>query len=217
MPTNMTYDSLVKDVRRYLERGASMGTDPVVFEQIPRLIGLAERRIARELKIQGFITTVVTDLIPGQSVYAKPDRWRDTISMNVGTGPGNKKRKPVFGRGYEYLRMYWPDESIRAEPEFYADYNYDHWLIIPPPTVAQPLEVMYYALPPLLDETVQTNWLTEYAPQLLLYGALLEATPFLKNDERIGVWQDFYDRAAAMINGEDLSKILDRAATRKEA
>jgi hypothetical protein len=70
---------------------------------------------------------------------------------------------------------------------------------------------------PLLDDVVQTNWLSEYAPQLLLYGTLLEATPFLKNDERIPVWQSMYDRAAAMLNGEDLAKILDRSAVRKEA
>ena len=69
----------------------------------------------------------------------------------------------------------------------------------------------------LLDESVQTNWITEYAPQLLLYGTLVEATPFLKNDERIPVWQSMYDRAAAMLNGEDLAKILDRSAVRKEA
>ena len=68
-----------------------------------------------------------------------------------------------------------------------------------------------------VDEGVQTNWITEYAPQLLLYGTLVEATPFLKNDERIPVWQSMYDRAAAMLNGEDLAKILDRSAVRKEA
>ena len=77
--------------------------------------------------------------------------------------------------------------------------------------------MLYYELPPLLDDAVQTNWLTEYAPQLLLYGTLLEATPFLKNDERIPVWQNMYDRAAAMLNGEDLTKILDRASVRTEA
>ena len=42
-------------------------------------------------------------------------------------------------------------------------------------------------------------------------------TPFLKNVNRIPVWQQMYDRAAAMVNGEDLAKILDRAAVRKEA
>lgn len=217
MATTMTFTTLKQDVQRYLERGATLASDPVVFEQIPRLVNLAERRIARELKVQGFINVVTTTMVVGQSVYDKPDRWRDTVSINIGTGTGNATRKMLFTRDYEYVRSYWPNEAETGEPVFYSDYDYDHWLIAPTPDVEYPIEILYYELPPLLDEEIQTNWLTEYAPQLLLYGTLLEATPFLKNDERINVWQSMYDRAAAMLNGEDLAKILDRSATRKEA
>jgi hypothetical protein len=217
MATVMTFTTLQEDVRRYLERGATYASDPVVYAQIPRLINLAERRIARELKIQGFINVVTGTLVVGQSVYSKPDRWRDTVSMNIGTGANSNSRKPLYTRVYEYLLSYWPDRSQTDEPLFYADYDYSHWLIAPTPDAEYPFEILYYELPPLLDDVVQTNWLTEYAPQLLLYGTLLEATPFLKNDERINVWQSMYDRAAAMLNGEDLAKILDRAAVRKEA
>lgn len=216
MPTTMTFTTLKADMERYLERGGTLVSDPRVFEQLPRLINLAERRIARELKLQG-LTSVVTDtLLPGVSVYAKPDRWRDTVSINVGLGEEMKNRTFLFTRSYEYLRSYWPDESVRGAPEFYGDYNYEHWLIVPTPDLAYPFEVVYYELPPLLDDVTQTNWLTDYAPQALLYASLLEATPFLKNDERIQVWQGMYDRAAAMLNGEDLAKIFDRSATRKE-
>jgi hypothetical protein len=217
MATTMTFTTLQQDVRRYLERGTTYASDPVVFEQIPRLINLAERRIARELKIQGFINVVSGTLQAGVAVYDKPDRWRDTVSINIGTGASNNTRKMLFTRVYEYLLSYWPDRTATAEPLFYSDYNYSHWLFAPTPDAAYPFEVLYYELPPLLDDAVQTNWLTEYAPQLLLYGALLEATPFLKNDERIPVWQNMYDRAASMLNGEDLAKILDRSAVRKEA
>ena len=213
----MTFETLKQDVQRYLERGATLASDAVVYEQIPRLINLAERRIARELKVQGFIAAVTDTLIPGQSVYAKPDRWRDTVSINIGTGTNLANRTFLWTRDYEYLRAYWPNESETSTPVFYADYDYTHWLLSPTPDQAYPIEVLYYELPPLLDDSIQTNWLTEYAPQLLLYGTLLEATPFLKNDERIGTWQQFYDRAAAMLNGEDLAKILDRSAVRKEA
>jgi hypothetical protein len=76
---------------------------------------------------------------------------------------------------------------------------------------------LYYELPALLDDTQQTNWLTDYAPNLLLYGALLEATPFLKNDERITTWQGFYQSAANALNAEDLKKILDRDSARTDA
>jgi hypothetical protein len=217
MATSTTFTTLKQDVERYLERGSSFASDPIVHEQIPRLINLAERRIARELKIQGFINVVSTNLTVGQSVYDKPDRWRDTVSINIGTGPGNARRKTIFTRDYEYVRNYWPDESETGEPVFYTDYDFSHWVFAPTPDEEYPIEILYYELPPLLDDTIQSNWLTEYAPQLLLYGTLLEATPFLKNDERIATWQNMYDRAAAMLNGEDLAKILDRSAVRKEA
>jgi hypothetical protein len=52
---------------------------------------------------------------------------------------------------------------------------------------------------------------------VLLYATLLEATPFLKKDERIQTWQVMYDRAAQALNGEDLKRIMDRTANRSEA
>jgi len=215
MPAAMTFTSLQSDIRNYLERGGA--TDPIVFEQIPRLITLAERRIARELKIQGFQVVVNTTMQASLAVYAKPDRWRDTISINVGTGANNNVHTPVFARAYEYIRSYWSNETETGQPEFYADYDYKHWIFAPTPDAAYPVEILYYELPPLLDDTNQTNWLSEFAPNVLLYGSLVEATPFVKDDQRVQLWQSYYDRALSALNGEDLQKILDRSATRQEA
>ena len=210
----MTFASLQVDLRRYLERGFTLADDPYVYEQLPRLINMAERRIARDLKIQGFIVAVTTPMAIGVSTYAKPNRWRDTISM---TTKINNTLTPIFTRSYEYCRSYWPNATQTAQPEFYADYDYTHWLIVPTPNAAYDLEVLYYELPVLLDDTQQTNWLTDYAPNLLLFAALLEATPFLKNDDRITTWQNFYQSAANALNTEDLKKIVDRDAVRTDA
>ncbi len=210
MAYSMTYDSLLTDVRRYLERGFTAESDQIVYEQLPRLITLGERRIARELKIEGFIRAVQTPLQVGVAVYLKPDRWRDTVSMTV-------DGSPIYARSYEYCRSYWPDEAETGAPQFYADYDYQHWLITPTPATAQTLEILYYEQPRFLGEDFQTNWLTEYAPDLLLYATLLEATPFLKSDERVQLWQAMYDRAAQALAGEDLKRIMDRSANRSEA
>jgi len=210
MSYTMTYDSLLVDIRRYLERGFTQASDQIVFDQLPRLVTLAERRIARELKIEGFIRAITTPLSIGVSTYLKPDRWRDTISMTVdGT--------PIQTRSYEYLRNYWPNEAQTASPQFYADYDYANWLIAPTPNAASTLEVLYYEQPALLGPNLQSNWLTDYAPELVLYASLLEATPFLKNDERVQLWQSLYDRCAQAFSGQDLGRILDRAAQRSEA
>lgn len=210
MSYSMTYDSLLVDVRRYLERGFTQESDQIVYDQLPRLITMGERRIARELKIEGFIRAVTTPLSTGVAVYAKPDRWRDTVSMTVdGT--------PICARSYEYIKNYWPDIAQTGTPAYYADYDYSHWIISPTPATDQTLEILFYEQVRFLGPDFQTNWLTEYAPDVLLYATLLEATPFLKNDERVQVWQAIYDRAAQALNGEDLKRIMDRTANRSEA
>lgn len=220
MPTSMTFSSLSADLQNYLERGTPL--DPIVAAQIPELINLAERAIATALKIQGFVTPVTSGLVAGTSVYAKPNGWRQTISMNYGAGADQNVRTPLLPRSYEYCRAFWPDSSITDPnlvnvPKFYADYDFNHWLIVPTPAINYPWEINYYGQPPLLDNTNQTNWLTNYAPNLLLYRALLEATPFIKNDERIPTWEKMYQEQLAQIDMQDLQKIADRAAVRSKA
>ncbi len=214
MPTAMTFASLQDDLRAYLERGTSV--DTTVFNQLPRLINLAERDLARALKIQGFINVVSSTMGVGTSVYQKPDRWRDTVSMNFGVG-STQVRTPLFARSYEYCREYWPDEDLTSQPRFYSDYNYFNWLFSPTPDIAYSFEILYYEMPALLDATTTTNWSSDYAPNALLHGSLVQASRFLVNDVRVPLWQETYDRELAMLNGEDLQKIIDRASTRQEA
>ena len=212
MAVSMTYNSLLKDLRAYLERGTIV--DTTVFEQLPSLINLAERQLAQELKILGFVQNVTDTLAVGQSVIPKPDRWRETISINFGVGV-TQVRTPLFARSYEYIRRYWPDEDLTAKPKFYADYDYYNWLIGPSADFAYPFEVNYWELPALLDAVNQTNWTTDFAPNALLHGALLQATPFLKNDERIPTWQAIYDRDIGILQNQDLQRIIDRNVTRE--
>jgi len=209
---SMTFNSLQEDLRAYLERGTAV--DPTVFDQLPSLINLAERQLANSLKILGFVAVVTDTLGVGQSVVPKPNRWRDTISINIGVGT-DQKRTQIFPRSYEYCRRFHPDEDVTAQPKFYADYDYFNWLFAPSANFAFPFEVNYWELPALLDATNQTNWTTDFAPNSLLHGALLQATPFLKNDERIPVWENIYARDVAILEAQDIKRIIDRNVTRE--
>jgi hypothetical protein len=96
-------------------------------------------------------------------------------------------------------------------PKFYADYDYDHWLVAPTPDIAYPFEVLYYErINPLSSEN-QTNWITQNAPNLMLYGTLLQAMPFLKNDAR-QIFQQKYSEALAALKAEDVTRVGDRQA-----
>ena len=210
MPQALTFDTLQQDVRRYLERGNA--ADTTVFEQIPRLINLAERRIALELKIEGFLVPVSATLQADLAVYDKPDRWRETVSFSIGAGENGEQRTVLFPRGYEYCRTFWPDATQTDQPQFYADYDYTHWLVAPTPDTNYTFEVLYYERVQPLDSSNQTNWFTIYAPQALLYGSLLQAMPFLKNDERIPMWQGQYKLIMDTLMAEDKLRLADRQA-----
>lgn len=220
MPAALNFTTLQSNVVAYLERGGT--NDTTVNAMLPTLINQAERRISRELKVLGFVQTVQSNMTAGVWVIPKPDRWRQTISINYGNGVGstgvaNTIWTPVFPRSLEYVRAYNQDVTLAGPPKFYADYTYTQWAVSPTPDQAYPFEVVYYEMPPLLDNTNQTNWITQYAPELLTYATLLECEPFLKNDERVPVWQAMYDRTKAALNQEDQQHILDRQVTRQDA
>jgi hypothetical protein len=204
----MTYTSLVADVTLYLER-----SDAQTINQIPSFINLAESIISDELKILGQQETVSATMVQGTPVIAKPTRWRKTTSFNI-TVAG--ERKPLLLRKYEYLRNYWPNPTTEDEPLFYADYDFDNWLIAPTPDAAYAFEVLYYEKIQPLDATNQTNWFTINAPQAMLYGTLLQAMPFLKNDSRVQLWQSLYDRAIQTLKLENDTRTIDRSATVQE-
>lgn len=200
----MTYSSLVADISSYLER-----TDQATLEKIPTFIMLAEQVIAAEIKFLGNLTPMQSTLVSNEAVIAKPARWHKTVSMNVTVGG---IRQPVFLRKYEYLREYWPNPAQTDAPRYYADYDYTHWLIAPTPDDDYAFEVLYYERIQPLDSSNQVNWFTIYAPQALLYGTLLQAMPFLKNDERIPMWQAQYDKIMQVLKAEDIQRIGDRQA-----
>jgi len=65
--------------------------------------------------------------------------------------------------------------------------------------------------------TNQTNWFTQYAPQAMLYGSLLQAMPFLKNDERMPMWQAQYDKIVAQLKTENIQRLGDRQAVAQDS
>lgn len=208
MAAQMTYDSLVSDVMSYLER-----SDAQTLAKVPTFINLAESIISDELKTLGQQQAVIANMTVGDPILAKPARWRKTTSMNVSIAG---EKAPLLLRKYEYLRNYWPNQTDQGTPKYYADYNFNNWLIAPTPDAAYQFEVLYYEKVQPLDVANQVNFWTENAPQAMLYGTLLQAMPFLKNDPRVQLWQALYDRAVQTLKLENDTRNIDRQATVNE-
>jgi hypothetical protein len=75
--------------------------------------------------------------------------------------------------------------------------------VIPTPDTGYTGELTYYGKIPVLSDSNTSNWLLAYAPDLYLYGALLEATPYLKDDERLATWSTLYANSLGDIETAD--------------
>lgn len=218
MASATTFASLQDDLRAYLERGDE--TDETVYNQLPKLINNAERRISRSVKILGFQLPLTNSFTAGSPIVAKPDRWRETISFNYGnynvTTGQYTRRTPLFARGYEFIRSYWPDDSVVGQPRYFCDYDWNNWLVAPTPAQSYPFEVMMWAMPALLDDNNQQNWISIYAPEVLLYSALLECAPFLKNDDRIPTWTTLFQEGMRNLSNENIQDLVSRAAETRQ-
>jgi hypothetical protein len=63
--------------------------------------------------------------------------------------------------------------------------------------------MLYYARPLSLSDSNPSNVFMAVCPDALLYGALLEAEPYLMNDARSQVWSTLYSSAVESLSQSD--------------
>ena len=201
----MTYSSLIEDVLSYCERK----NDEEVANQIPRLIMLAEHRLASEVRGLGFLRVLRGTMEAGNPVIQKPANWRESSSLRLAIGT---KHRTVYKRTYEYCRAYCDDTSIKKTPRFYADYDFNKFFVTPSPDKNYDFELVFFERPMPLGKENETNWVTQHAPQLLLYATLIEASAYLKNDARIDTFKGLYIQAAQAVLEESRRREIDRSS-----
>lgn len=93
-----------------------------------------------------------------------------------------------------FLREYWPDASQTGTPKYYAFIADDRILVAPTPSSVE-LEMAFTERLPVLSASVETNWLSEYTPDLLQYSLLLEMAIWTKDQEMQAMYSERYSRA----------------------
>jgi hypothetical protein len=108
-----------------------------------------------------------------------------------------KTTPPLVISSLEQLYAQYPRASSSGTPKWIAR-DGANFVFGPVPNGSFTLNGTYYAKPVLLRNFASdaaAHYLIVNAPDLLLYGALCEAEPFLKNDNRLSVWKQLYSEA----------------------
>ena len=86
--------------------------------------------------------------------------------------------------------------------------------VLPSPDSTYTSSIVYYTKIPALTDSATTNWLLSSHPDIYLYGLLVEAEPYLKNDERLPVWASQLDKSLAELRLQGQRKLHSGSSLR---
>jgi hypothetical protein len=160
-------------------------------DQIPVFVTLAEAGFNRELRVRDMMVRANTT--SDCENLALPDDWLETYSLTLqpGAPPTPQNFQPAA------LRYMSEAESNDAKARAYGSsignpYGYtiigNTIELVLAPSDDVDLRIVYSARIPNLGAAQASNWLLAKSPDLYLYSTLLQAVPYLKDDDRIQLW-----------------------------
>lgn len=176
-----TYATLVTAVENWLARSD-------LSDRIPEFIALAEAKFNRVLLHPGMETrsTAVVDTGSDEPEFLSlPGDFQTMRRVRLSSVTG--KPALLYLSQTQMADYRYSTDNITGQPVYYSIMGSEIELA-PTPNDDYTLEMVYRAYIPALSASNTTNWLLTLAPDLYLYGALLEAAPFIKDDERLPVW-----------------------------
>lgn len=190
-----TYTELKSSVADWLNR-----TDLTAV--VPDFISLAEAQIERTLRTRQMIVRATASIDTEYS--AVPSDFLETKSIKLNTSPVTALQFESID-SLDYLKA--TAYIAAGKPQYFGIVG-GQIRVLPVPDSTYTAELIYYAKLTKLSNSVASNWLLSQAPDVYLYGALMQATPYLKDDARITIWASLYAKGL-----EELQVADDRGAT----
>lgn len=166
-------------------------TDRTDFDAVaPVLVGLAETRMNRDLRVREMLQRETAALSAGVQYVDLPDDMVELKSVRPITSPPSRPLTVMtLDEQQEHL-----SENIQTSqvPTSYAQLG-NQISLSPQPTGAFALEIIYYGQIPTLTLVAPTNWIIGKWPDAYLYGSLVESAPYLRDDDRMQMWKDRFE------------------------
>jgi hypothetical protein len=169
----MTYSELVTAIRNYTDVDANVFPETV----INTFITMAENRILRDIDLDVFKKEVAGNMTANNRFLSTPsDILTHRYLMITVAG------EQVFldFRDTSYMKEYWPDSTVTGIPKYYSVWDQNTFYVSPTPNQAFAAELGYIYRPAQLSSTEPNTWISERAPEALLYACLIQAYSYTK-------------------------------------
>jgi hypothetical protein len=117
----------------------------------------------------------------------------DYLELDVAVVSSATRAPELQRKSKNWLYSNYPRSAgiITGVPKYIAR-DGNNFVFGPLPDSNYTITGTYYAQPALLSDSNPTNYFIQNTPDLLLFAALVKAEPYLKNDERLPLWQSQY-------------------------
>ncbi len=189
-----TYSDLVTECQDWLFGRAD------IVSKVPSFVRLFEAKANRTLKCRQMEqrSTAPVDLATTEPEFVTlPGDFHSMRKVRMSNLPGKPRLKFMTGAQMDDEREKRGD--VAGTPIWFTIAG-DEIELCPTPAGAVTIEMTYRKyLPPLSSDNAQ-NWLLDMAPDAYLYGTLMEAAPYLHEDERVAVWASGVQGAIDQLN-----------------
>tara|TARA_B100000902_G_scaffold77250_1_gene82008 strand:+ start:1662 stop:2285 length:624 start_codon:yes stop_codon:yes gene_type:complete len=189
-----TYATLVSDIKKFMEDDGSEFAD-----SIDTFIDITELKLSRELIVPAFRQRATSALSGNDPFITLPT---DLVTLeNLHLNESNV-RSILLLRSDEFMIEFWPNRTATGSPRYYSYYDNTTLYVAPTPATNINVEISYRRRLPGLSGSNTTNWLSENAFDCLLYGCLVEASSFNRNDAMMQKYTALYQAAVQAVNRE---------------
>ena len=199
-----TYAQLKTAIQDFAEN-----TETSFVTHLPDFIRAAEDRIFKLVDLEVFRKNATSNLTSSDPYLSVPSDYLSSFSMSI---TRDSAKEFLLQKDVNYLQEYSPNPATTGVPKYYAFFDIDNFILAPTPDSNYAVELHYYYRPASLTAGADggTTWLSENAPNALLYGSLVEAYIYMKGEQDVlGMYEKQFQEA--------LSRIKDLAEARENS
>ena len=194
-----TFSQLQTDIKNYMEDdGTEFSTSLTQF------ISNTELKLSRDLSTPEFKRKVTSAFSANDPFLTMPT---DLVTLEHLQVIDSNVRTMLQLKSDEYITEFWPNRTSTGVPRYYTYFDTSTIYVAPTPSSNLSLELSYKRRLPALSSSNTSNFLTTDAYDALLYGCLIEASLFNRNDKLVQYYTELYKKAVADVNREQNQKL----------
>ena len=186
---SFTLATLKSTVQDYCET-----SETTFVAELDTFIKEAEERILKNVSLPVFRKNVEGIATSGNPYLSTPSDFLASYSLALIIS--NEYTYPLL-KHVSFIRDYTPNPSTTGPTKYSALFDDTTFLLGPTPAANYSYQLHYKYRPASLTTTsgTDTTWLSDNAPDALLYGTLAEAATFLKTPEEVGQYEQRFSMA----------------------